>query len=137
MLTGYASIVAMYRKLEALGHSSANSIINDSTVIDSPFALKAARHMIHTLILLMRSHPSSKLVSWSFGAYQTYTVIAYIYKHVMNALDTTTIDSDFELLEELAYGLHIVAGVQKEFLPLLRAILALNSEVQRKGSSSR
>lgn len=122
----------MLRKMATLDSNSPQPVTTDTDIPDSPFALKAARHVVDIVGWLLATYPNSSTLSSTFGAYRAYVPFAYLTSHILKSPDCSGYAPDIESLERAAKAVGDISRNERDFMPLANAMQALNDEVRKK-----
>lgn len=133
-LNGYTTIIFMLRKMATLDSNSPQPITTDTDVPDSPMALDAARHLVDIVGWLLAKYPNPSTLSATFGAFRAYVPFAYLASHILRSPDAGVYAADIEALELGGRCVAEISQMERDFVPLARAIQCLNSEVHKKAS---
>lgn len=136
-LNGYTCVIFMIRKMAALHSHSPEPVATDADIPASPLALKAARVIVGIVASLMDRYPVSATVSGTFGIYRAYISFAYVARHLLRVPDIGPHAADVEHLALVEDALSRIVRTDKDFMPLARAVQALNAEVARKKGGER
>lgn len=131
-LSGHTCIIFMLYKMAALDSSSPCPIATDSDVPDSAIAFDAASYIVEIVGWLLEKYPNSATMSNTFGAYRAYVPFAYLVTRILRASDVNAYRKDVENLDRAGRIVTEIALVERDFVPLARAIASLNYEVRKK-----
>lgn len=131
-LNGYTCIIFMLRKMATLDSNSPQPVTTDTDIPDSPFALRAARHVVDIVGWLLATYPNSSTLSSTFGAYRAYVPFAYLTSHILKSPDITKYAADIESLQRAARTVEEISKNERDFTPLASAMQTLNEEVRKK-----
>ncbi|KAI6760676.1 hypothetical protein HG530_009536 [Fusarium avenaceum] len=103
ILTGYTSIIYMFRKMALLDSNSPRPPTTDLDIPDSPIVEDAARHLIAALNRLLAVYPYGATMTGLFGAYRCFVAFAYLANTILRAEDPLRYMADIEALERLKW----------------------------------
>lgn len=122
----------MLRKMATLDSNSPQPVTTDTDIPDSPFALKAARHVVDIVGWLLATYPNSSTLSSTFGAYRAYVPFAYLTSHILKSPDCSQYAADIESLKRAGRAVGEISRHERDFTPLANAMQTLNEEVRKK-----
>ncbi|KAM5355177.1 hypothetical protein ACJ41O_001823 [Fusarium nematophilum] len=132
ILTGYTSIIYMFRKMAVLDSNSPRPPTTDLDIPDSPIVEDAARHVIDVLGRLLTMYPYVETMTCLFGAYRCYVAYAYLANAILQAPDAGQYVEDAKLLERMGSQTAYLARGQTDIVPLVRAMQTINDEIRKK-----
>ena len=118
-LTGYCSILIMMHKVAGFKLRR----------------VKVARRVMDMVYLSLSKYPSPATASSLFGAFRCYVAYACLAEHLLNG-DTREpgpcATTDIALLDKVADSMSVVARMDGDFIPLMRTLQDLNSNIHAK-----
>ncbi|KAF5020914.1 hypothetical protein F66182_7066 [Fusarium sp. NRRL 66182] len=132
LLTGYTSIIYMFRKMALLDSNSPHPPTTDLDIPDSPIVQDAARHVVDHLNHLLVICPYGVTVTTLFGAYRCFVAFAYLANTVLQAGDPRRYMEDIKALERLGNQSTIVCRGHRDIMPVVKAMQSINEEIRKK-----
>lgn len=122
----------MLRKLAVLSSNSPRPMSCDADIPDSPLAIDASRSLLRVVNLLTTDNSYPESIFLLFGMYRAYIAYACLLNSIFRAADARSHSDDIDLLENLAATMLKVSKVEKDFVPLSKALQSLCMETKRK-----
>ncbi|KAM0270834.1 hypothetical protein ACHAPA_003317 [Fusarium lateritium] len=132
ILTGYTSIIYMFRKMALLDSNSPRPPTTDLDIPDSPIVEDAARRLIAALNRLLVIYPYGVTMTALFGAYRCFVAFAYLANTVLRAEDPRLYMADVEALERLSDQSIFLCRGNRDIMPLVKAMQSITEEIRKK-----
>ncbi|WZH41896.1 Zn2-C6 fungal-type domain-containing protein [Fusarium acuminatum] len=132
ILTGYTSIIYMFRKMALLDSNSPRPPTTDLDIPDSPIVEDAARRLIATLNRLLVLYPYGVTMTGLFGAYRCFVAFAYLANTILRAEDPRRYMADVEALERLSNQSTFLCRGNRDVMPLVKAMQSITEEIRKK-----
>ncbi|QPC72436.1 hypothetical protein HYE68_003188 [Fusarium pseudograminearum] len=132
ILTGYTSIIYMFRKMALLDSNSPRPPATDLDIPDSPIVEDAARRLIATLNRLLDICPYGVTMTSLFGAYRCFVAFAYLANTILRAEDPRQYMADIEALEQLSDTSTELCRGNRDVVPLVKAMQSITEEIRKK-----
>ncbi|KAM0207463.1 hypothetical protein ACHAQI_007694 [Fusarium lateritium] len=132
ILTGYTSIIYMFRKMALLDSNSPRPPTTDLDIPDSPIVEDAARRLIAALNRLLVIYPYGVTMTALFGAYRCFVAFAYLANTVLRAKDPRLYMADVEALERLSDQSTFLCRGNRDIMPLVKAMQSITEEIRKK-----
>lgn len=132
ILTGYTSIIYMFRKMALLDSNSPRPPTTDLDIPDSPIVEDAARHLIAALNRLLAVYPYGATMTGLFGAYRCFVAFAYLANTILRAEDPRRYMADIEALERLSNQSTLLCRGNRDVMPLVKAMQSITEEIRKK-----
>ncbi|KAF9760622.1 hypothetical protein IL306_004242 [Fusarium sp. DS 682] len=132
ILTGYTSIIYMFRKMALLNSTSPRPPRTDLDIPDSPIVEDAARRLIATLNRLLVIYPYGVTMTALFGAYRCFVAFAYLANTILRAEDPHSYMADIKALERLSDQSTLLCRGNRDVMPLVKAMQSINEEIRKK-----
>ncbi|KAM0563014.1 hypothetical protein ACHAPJ_001857 [Fusarium lateritium] len=132
LLTGYTSIIYMFRKMALLDSNSPRPPTTDLDIPDSPIVEDAARHLVEHLNHLLVIYPFGVTVTALFGAYRCFVAFAYLANTILRAEDPRLYMADIKALERLGNQSTLLCRGNRDVMPLVKAMQNINEEIRKK-----
>ncbi|KAM0251860.1 hypothetical protein ACHAP5_001523 [Fusarium lateritium] len=132
ILTGYTSIIYMFRKMSLLDSNSPRPPTTDLDIPDSPIVEDAARRLIAALNRLLVIYPYGVTMTALFGAYRCFVAFAYLANTVLRAKDPRLYMADVEALERLSDQSTFLCRGNRDVMPLVKAMQSITEEIRKK-----
>ncbi|KAJ4266181.1 hypothetical protein NW762_004162 [Fusarium torreyae] len=132
LLTGYTSIIYMFRKMALLNSNSPRPPTTDLDIPDSLIVEDAARHLIEHLNHLLVIYPFGVTVTALFGAYRCFVAFAYLANTILRSEDPQLYMTDIKALERLGNQSTILCRGNRDVMPLVKAMQNINEEIRKK-----
>ncbi|KAJ4015225.1 hypothetical protein NW752_006677 [Fusarium irregulare] len=132
ILTGYTSIIYMFRKMALLDSNSPRPPTTDLDIPDSPIVEDAARRLIAALNRLLVIYPYGVTMTALFGAYRCFVAFAYLANTILRAKDPQVYISDIKALERLTDVSAELCRGNADVVPLVKAMQNITAEIRKK-----
>ncbi|KAF4951301.1 hypothetical protein FSARC_12950 [Fusarium sarcochroum] len=132
LLTGYTSIIYMFRKMALLNSNSPRPPTTDLDIPDSPIVEDAARHLVEHLNHLLVIYPYGVTMTALFGAYRCFVAFAYLANTILRAEDPRLYMADIKALERLGNQSTLLCRGNRNVMPLVKAMQNINGEIRTK-----
>jgi len=132
ILTGYTSIIYMFRKMALLDSNSPRPPTTDLDIPDSPIVEDAARRLIAALNRLLVIYPYGVTMTALFGAYRCFVAFAYLANTVLRAEDPRVYIADIKALERLSDVSTELCRGNADVVPLVKAMQNITAEIRKK-----
>ncbi|KAH7483947.1 hypothetical protein IWW34DRAFT_730305 [Fusarium oxysporum f. sp. albedinis] len=132
ILTGYTSIIYMFRKMALLNSTSPRPPTTDLDIPDSPIVEDAARRLIAALNRLLVIYPYGVTMTALFGAYRCFVAFAYLANTILRAEDPRSYMADIKALERLSDQSTLLCRGNRDVMPLVKAMQSINEEIRKK-----
>ncbi|KAF4454965.1 transcription factor [Fusarium austroafricanum] len=132
ILTGYTSIIYMFRKMALLNSTSPRPPTTDLDIPDSPIVEDAARRLIAALNRLLVIYPYGVTMTALFGAYRCFVAFAYLANTILRAEDPRIYTADIKALKRLSDQSTFLCRGNRDVMPLVKAMQIINEEIRKK-----
>ncbi|KAM0241728.1 hypothetical protein ACHAPO_001419 [Fusarium lateritium] len=132
ILTGYTSIIYMFRKMALLNSNSPRPPTTDLDIPDSPIVDDAARRLIAALNRLLVIYPYGVTMTALFGAYRCFVAFAYLANTILRAEDPRMYMADIKALEQLSDTSTELCRGNRDVVPLVKAMQNITEEIRKK-----
>ncbi|RGP63281.1 transcription factor [Fusarium longipes] len=132
ILTGYTSIIYMFRKMALLNSNSPRPPTTDLDIPDSPIVEDAARRLIAALNRLLFIYPYGVTMTALFGAYRCFVAFAYLANTILRAKDLRLYMADIRALEQLSDKSTNLCRGNRDVVPLVKAMQNITEEIRKK-----
>ncbi|GKU06977.1 unnamed protein product [Fusarium langsethiae] len=123
ILTGYTSIIYMFRKMALLNSNSPRPPTTDLDIPDSPIA---------TLNRLLVIYPYGMTMTALFGAYRCFVAFAYLANTILRAEHPRLYMADIEALGQLSDKSTDLCRGNRDVVPLVKSMQNIIEEIRKK-----
>lgn len=131
-LTGHACILFMLRKAVMKNARSPAIQLLEHELASSPMVIEASRSIIEISLWLLNRWPWLASVSFLFGRFLIHLPYALLVHAACHTSNTAAYAIDIERIYNLHEIIVKIIGSEKEYLPLLRGLRAVNNELRRR-----
>lgn len=132
ILTGYTSIIYMFRKMALLDSNSPRPPTTDLDIPDSPIVEDAARRVIAALNRLLVLYPYGVTMTGLFGAYRCFVAFAYLANTILRARNPRLYMADIKALGTLSDQSTFLCRGNRDVMPLVKAMQSITEEIRKK-----
>ncbi|KAM5361369.1 hypothetical protein ACJZ2D_013139 [Fusarium nematophilum] len=129
-MEGYTHILFMLRRLSSAGSGAPEAGVLDPDITKFSLAVKASRHILEAVDLLLAALPFVGTVAVTFAVLQAHVPCACLADNLLHSTTPQDYTADAVLLERVTRGLKVISRDVEELSPLTAAMENVNAKVR-------